>query len=166
MHSSRSKARAFASIAVLRPQVLPRLAADASLTASFETILAALVAGTTVADVPQPLLVLFRPSIQPYLISWLKFDPRIEIAKLTGRVTIVQGTHDIQTPVADGRSLAAAKPSATFVLLNGMTHVLTDDTGTTLDQQLTGAYLDATRPLDPGLVRALIAAIQPPSRAR
>jgi pimeloyl-ACP methyl ester carboxylesterase len=144
---------------VLRTQLASRLQPYPDLAKAAESILATLESGKTVADVPPPLANLFRPSVQPYLISWMAYDPRVEIAKLRGRVTIVQGTHDAQVPVADGQALAAARPSATLALIDGMTHVLTDDPATTLDQQLAGAYADATRPLDATMVASVIKGI-------
>lgn len=145
---------------VLRAQLRPKLQPYPELAATAETILTALSGGKTVdaADIPPSLMALFRPSVQPYIISWLKYDPRTEIRKVKGQVTIVQGSHDVQVPIEDGQALAGALPSATFVLLDGMTHVLTDDSGTTLAAQLTGAYADAARPLDANLVRTLAAA--------
>jgi uncharacterized protein len=103
-------------------------------------------------NVPAGLMALYRPSVQPYIISWLKYDPRTEITKVKSRVTIVQGSHDVQVSVENGKALAAALPSATFALIDGMTHVLTtDDPATNLAGQLTGAYADAARPLSTNL---------------
>lgn len=145
---------------VLRAQLQPKLAPYPQLAAAAESILTRLSRGETVpaTDVPAELMALYRPSVQPYVISWLKYDPRVEIAGVTGRVTIVQGTHDVQAPVEDGRALSSAIPSARYVVIDGMTHVLTDDPGTTLEQQLPGAYSDAARPLDATLVRTLVSA--------
>jgi pimeloyl-ACP methyl ester carboxylesterase len=149
---------------VLRAQLRPQLQPYPALAAQAEKILTALSNGTLVdgGDVPAGLQALYRPSIQPYIISWLKYDPRIEIAKVTGRVTIVQGSHDVQVPVEDGKALAGAQPSAAFALIDAMTHVLTDDPGTTLGEQLPGAYADAARPLDVNLIRTLISAVRVP----
>lgn len=80
--------------------------------------------GKQVADVPQALAALFRPSVQPYLISWLKYDPAKEIAKLQMPILILQGTTDVQISEKDARLLAAAKPSARFAIIPGMNHVL------------------------------------------
>ncbi|MGZ5253213.1 MAG: alpha/beta hydrolase, partial [Flavitalea sp.] len=47
---------------------------------------------------------LFRPSIQPYMISWIKYDPAKEIdslRQLNIPVLIIQGTRDIQVSVND-----------------------------------------------------------------
>jgi pimeloyl-ACP methyl ester carboxylesterase len=153
----------FPAYEVLSNQLAVQLREDPALLAQARTMLATLANGRTVpaADVPASLMALFRPSVQPYLISWFKYDPRAEIAKVKAPVVIVQGTHDVQVPVEDGRALAQACPTADFVLIDGMTHVLTDDPGTTLAQQLSGAYADAERPLDDVLVRTLVAAAQP-----
>jgi pimeloyl-ACP methyl ester carboxylesterase len=151
----------FPANVVLARQLATNLAAYPELKAQSDRILASLASGKLVAasDVPAPLLSLYRPSVQPYLLSWFAFDPRVEILKTTGRITIVQGTHDVQVSVDDGKALAAARPSATFVLIDGMTHVLVDDPGTTIAEQVTGAYADASRPLDARLVAALGGAV-------
>jgi pimeloyl-ACP methyl ester carboxylesterase len=151
----------FPANVVLARQIATNLAPYPELKAQSDRILASLVSGKLVAasDVPTPLLSLYRPSVQPYLMSWFAYDPRVEIARATGRVTIVQGTHDVQVSIDDGKALAAARPTATFVLVDGMTHVLTDDPGTTLAEQVSGAYADASRPLDARLVTTLAAAV-------
>jgi len=164
----RASASAFVSIAgagfpaadVLVTQLTDRLASRPDLLAAAKSIIAELAAGRTVPAnrVPPELAPLFHASVQPYLISWLAYDPRVEIAKLTCPVTIIQGSHDVQVGLDDAHALAAADPKATYVQIDELTHVLTDDPGTTLAQQLTGAYADASRPLDRKLVRTLVAA--------
>jgi uncharacterized protein len=142
-------------------QLQAQLESYPDLAAKVELILATLANGKTVAEanVPAELMELFRPSVQPYLISWLKYDPCAEIAKVTAPVTIIAGTNDRQVPIEDGRALAAAVPSAAFETIDGMTHVLTNDPGSTDEEQLTGAYVDAERPLDTSLIRALTTAV-------
>jgi fermentation-respiration switch protein FrsA (DUF1100 family) len=83
--------------------------------------------GKTFTEVPAYLMSLFRPSVQPYMISWLKYDPAKEIAKLTIPVLVVQGSTDIQVSETDANLLhqAAAKHS-TLVIIDGMNHVLCD----------------------------------------
>jgi alpha/beta superfamily hydrolase len=79
--------------------------------------------GNTVENVPQMLFSLFRPSVQPYMISWFKYDPQIEIAKLQKPILIVQGTTDIQVSVEDAKRLQAAKPSSKMIVIEGMNHI-------------------------------------------
>lgn len=87
-------------------------------------ILDSLLAGKTVQQVPPMLAALFRPSVQPYMISWFKYDPQIEIAKLKIPVLIVQGTTDIQVNADEAKRLQAANKNAKMVLVEGMNHIL------------------------------------------
>jgi pimeloyl-ACP methyl ester carboxylesterase len=87
-------------------------------------ILDSLEQGKTVKEVPQMLASLFRPSVQPYIISWFKYDPRKEIAKLSIPVLIVQGTTDIQVSVKDAENLKKAEPKAELKIIEGMNHIL------------------------------------------
>ncbi|BFG69812.1 alpha/beta hydrolase [Sediminibacterium sp. KACHI17] len=87
-------------------------------------IIDSLVQGKTVTDVSPMLFSLFRPSVQPYMISWFQYDPIKEITKLNIPVLIVQGTHDLQITTADADALAVAKPNAKKVVIQKMNHVL------------------------------------------
>lgn len=110
---------------------------------------------------PSPMLyALFRPSVQPYLISWFKVDPRKEIASAAGRVLILQGTTDLQVIVADAESLKAARPDATLTLIDGMNHVLKtapEDRAANI-----AAYTDPDLPLASGLMDAIVGFVQAP----
>ncbi len=81
-------------------------------------------AGRTVADTPPALAALFRPSVQPYLISWLPLDPAALLAAYDGPVFIGQGTTDLQITVTDAQALAAAATKATLKLWEGVNHLL------------------------------------------
>jgi pimeloyl-ACP methyl ester carboxylesterase len=117
-----------------------------------DEILDELIAGRTVADVPKDLLTLFRPSVQPYLISWFKYDPVREIARVQAPVLIIQGTTDLQIGVDDAERLAAAKKDAKLRLIDGMNHVLKRPT--TLAEQ--GAfYVDPSIPIDTRVVEEI-----------
>lgn len=123
------------------------------LQAHFEAIMKSLSEGKTEADVPPPLATMFRPSVQPYLISWFKYDPTKEIAKLKGPVLIAQGTHDLQISVEDARLLARAKPSAKLLLVEGMNHTLKDAPADAAGQK--AAYSDPSLPVAPALVEGV-----------
>ncbi|OGN45454.1 MAG: alpha/beta hydrolase, partial [Caulobacterales bacterium RIFCSPHIGHO2_01_FULL_67_30] len=107
-------------------------------------------AGRTVADTPPALAALFRPSVQPYLISWLPLDPAVLIAAYGGPVFIGQGTTDIQVGVADAQALAAADPQATLKLWDGVNHVL--KTAPADRAANIAAYSTPDLPLAPGVV--------------
>jgi uncharacterized protein len=91
-----------------------------------ESINASLLAGKTVPNPDPQLNALFRPSVQPYLISEYKYDPGTEIAKLKIPVLIIHGTTDIQVSATDAKLLAAGDPKAQFVSIEGMNHILVD----------------------------------------
>ncbi|MCY1414017.1 Esterase EstD [compost metagenome] len=87
-------------------------------------LLATLKAGQTDANVPAQLNVIFRPSVQPYLITLLRQDPAAAFAKLKIPALIVQGRNDMQVDIQDAELLKAAKPDAELALIDGMNHVL------------------------------------------
>lgn len=87
-------------------------------------ILGELEEGRTVDSVPPILFTIFRPSVQPYLISWFKYDPCQEIAKLKMPVLIVQGTTDIQVSRDQADLLDEASSQAELAVIEGMNHVL------------------------------------------
>lgn len=95
-----------------------------SLAQANEQILASLERGELVADVPKELLLLYRPSVQPYFISWIKRNPSVEYAKLTVPTLIVQGTADELITLRDAGVLHEALPSSRLTLISGMNHAL------------------------------------------
>lgn len=80
--------------------------------------------GHLVIRYPLPLFSLFRPSVQPYLISWFKEDPAKIIASLQIPMLIVQGKSDIQVSMKDAQVLHEANPKSTLLAIDQMTHVL------------------------------------------
>jgi hypothetical protein len=114
------------------------------------TILAELEAGRPVTEVPPRLAALFRPSVQPYLISWLPLDPAELVAAWDGPVMIGQGTTDIQVGLPDAQTLAAARPDARLAIWDGVNHVLKVASADRAANIAT--YGDPTLPLAPGVV--------------
>ena len=127
-----ARADAFVSIAgvarrptdALRDQLRPTLGPMPKLWEASEAILKALESGETVDTVPAELATLYRPSVQPYLISWFKYTPSVEIARLKAPTLLLQGTTDLQVGVAEAEALSKARPDATLKIIEGMNHVL------------------------------------------
>ena len=117
-------------------------------------ILSELRQGRTVATVSPSLQMLFRPSVQPYLISWIQYHPSEIIAELTQPVLIVQGTTDLQVPESEGKRLAEAQPKAELVIIDGMNHVLKEAPADPAANAAT--YADPTLPLAEGLMGAVL----------
>ncbi|MFV8270846.1 alpha/beta hydrolase [Flavobacterium sp. GT2N3] len=81
-------------------------------------------------ELKNPMLAsLFRKSIQPYMISWIKYNPQIEITKLQIPVLIVNGTKDLQVAVPEAELLKKAKSGAELVLIENMNHVFKEIKG-------------------------------------
>lgn len=118
-----------------------------------DAAIAALRAGHPVAQVSPVLAPLFRPSVQPFLISAFRYDPARTLAGLRVPTLIVQGDRDLQVTLEDARLLQAAKPDARLLIVPGMNHVLKkvgDDLA--LNQR---AYSDPSLPLAPGLAEGI-----------
>ena len=114
----------------------------------------ALAAGRIADSTPPGLESIFRRSVQPYLISWFRYDPAKEIAALTVPVLIAQGTTDLQVPVADARLLASANPRARLLVVEGMNHVLKLAGGDRMAQMR--SYTDPSLPVAPQLIAAIV----------
>src|SRR5687767_12903500 len=149
----RGEADAFVSIAgsgrpaqdVIREQLGQQL--SPTMMAGAARGLDALAAGRFADSMPPGLESLLRRSVQPYLMSWFRYDPAKEIAALPVPVLIVQGTTDLQVSVADARLLAAAVPNAKLMLVDGMNHVLKLASGDRAAQMR--SYGDPSLPVAP-----------------
>lgn len=126
-------------------------------------ILEKLESGRLADSVPAGLFLLYRPSIQPYLISWFAQDPADALRAVRAPVLLAQGTTDIQVRLSDFERLARARPDAERLVIEGMNHVLKSASGDAAAQA--PSYADPALPLAPGLaagisrfVRALRAA--------
>lgn len=107
---------------ILETQLKKNMRKD--LVSESNTILELLKRGETTEKVPPSLLAIFRPSVQPYLISWFRYDPAHELSQLTVPALIVQGTTDIQVSKSDTERLVSANKHARPLFIHGMNHVL------------------------------------------
>lgn len=85
-------------------------------------ILDSLVAGNIVNDIPDELMIVFRPSIQPFLISWFKLDPVIEYNKLKCFSIILSGGMDIQLNESDAMLLSS--DDRPYYSITNMNHLM------------------------------------------
>ena len=115
-----------------------------------DDILAKLKQGEQVKDISAELQSIFRPSVQPYLISWLKYDPAKEIQKINAPVLIINGTRDLQVPVKDAERLHDAKKDSGLVIIQNMNHVFKEAPEDREGNMAT--YMNPDLPLAKGLV--------------
>ena len=82
--------------------------------------------GERVEKVPPYLMSIFRPSVQPFMISWMKYDPLVEMEKLNIPILVVAGSTDLQVTVEDAQRLQIANENAELKVIDGMNHILKD----------------------------------------
>ncbi len=132
MATKKTDADAFISIAgpgrpidqVLLEQLEEQL--PASLLDESKSILDALKQGKQVQTVSPELQILFRPSVQPYIISLMQYDPAEQLQKLNSPVFIVNGNRDIQVSITDAELLHNAKKGSRLLIVENMNHILKD----------------------------------------
>ncbi|TPD69722.1 alpha/beta hydrolase [Flavobacterium microcysteis] len=96
---------------------------------------------------------LFRASVQPYMISWLKHNPQEEIKKLQIPILIINGTKDIQIPVQDAELLHNANPKSELVLIENMNHIFKEIKGDETENM--GSYTNPNLPVMPQLIEKI-----------
>lgn len=115
-----------------------------------QSIMRRIEAGEKPDSIPPVLQPLFRPSVQPYLVSWFAYDPGAEIAKLDIPVLIVQGTTDMQVNVKDAQNLSAGRPAARLLMVEGMNHLM--KAAPPGRQEQMQSYMDPSIPIVPKLL--------------
>lgn len=157
--SQQSKVDGFISIAGLASkasEAIKRQIAQNSPSLSTEanSIFDQLEQGNLVTDVPAALQNVFRESVQPYLISWIKYNPQDEIQKLKIPILILNGTNDLQVPQEEAIMLAEVKPEAKVVIIAEMNHVLKPITGSVMEN--IKSYSDPDQPISEDLISAIV----------
>lgn len=137
---------------VLREQLKKNLPKE--LFAKADTVLTELESGREVKETPKELVTLFRPSVQPYLISMIKPDPAKELGAVTCPIFVVSGTTDIQVSEDDSQALGAVRKGVQSVRIENMNHVLKEIAKTSILLQ-DAYYKDSKYPLHPKLIDEL-----------
>lgn len=120
-----------------------------------QSLLSQLRQGKTATNVPPLLQTIFRPSVQPYLISWMQYDPRATIRRVAQPVLILSGDNDIQISTDNAEALALAQPAARKRIIPRMTHLLKPSDETDPRRQKLTIYMDAEAPISEELVSAV-----------
>ncbi|MER2006837.1 MAG: alpha/beta hydrolase [Psychrobacillus sp.] len=118
-----------------------------------EKVIKKLKQGEQVEEVSNELHSIFRPSVQPYMISWLQYNPIEQIKKLDARILLINGTADLQVPSSDAELLHQAKDSE-LLIIEKMNHVLKESPSDEAGNMAT--YTDPSLPLAEGLMDGII----------
>lgn len=121
---------------------------------NFRTMLDSLKKGKLTDNIDPALYSVARPSIQPYLASWFRYDPAVMMKKSKVPVLILQGTTDLQVTVADAEKLKKAKSEAVLTIIPGMNHMLKEAPADRAQNIAT--YSKPDLPLKPELVTSIV----------
>ncbi len=154
------KARGFISIAgagrkagdILKEQLSAQLTPE--LKHQFTAAIDSLEKGFTVTKTDPSLMSLLRPSVQPYMRSWLAADPQKIISRLKIPVLILQGSKDLQIKEPDAQLLAQSHKKGTLVILPNINHVLKEVLSDKREENLK-SYSDPKLPLPSALISAI-----------
>jgi alpha-beta hydrolase superfamily lysophospholipase len=135
--------------------------AHVGLMAKATNIIRSLKRGESVAEeeIPQELISLFHPVVQPFLINNMQYDPAEVIKQTTSPMLVITGGRDIQVTVDNGDRLCKANPSAQHITFENMTHVLKDSSTSDRMEQMLSIYTNSTLPLTEGLVTTIVSFI-------
>ncbi|WP_064742488.1 alpha/beta hydrolase [Azospirillum sp. B4] len=144
-------------------QQLPRTDMPLDVQQAAFTAITRLERGQAVGEVPPPLMTLFRPSVQPYLISELTRDPAAELARTTLPVLVLQGTNDVQVDMSDAVRLTQARQGVRLVRLEGVNHVLKNAPLNDRAANL-ATYGDPGLAINPGITSAIVSFVHASDR--
>jgi len=140
---------------ILEEQMLVKNQMPDDLVKQFRVIIDSLKQGNTVKNINPAFNNIFRTSVQPYLISWFKYSPCVEIAKLNIPILVIGGTTDLQVEAEDAEMLAKACKNSKLMVIEDMNHILKEVA--TNDRKINfESYSNPDLPLSEGLCKALI----------
>lgn len=121
---------------------------------SANKIIKNLQAGKEEKNVPVILQGLFRKSVQPYLISWFRYNPCAELASLDIPLIVIHGEADSQLPAEHAKLLASAKSGIKLHIIKNMTHTLKEVKNKSEEQK---TYTNPEYPVSSELVKVISA---------
>lgn len=96
---------------------------------------------------------IFREEIQPYLLSWMQYNPQEELKKLDVPILLINGDKDFQVQLSELELLTQAKPKAQSKVIEGMNHIFKKAEDMGLENQKT--YNIYNLPVMPELIDAI-----------
>lgn len=110
--------------------------------------------GNIVKDYPQALGSIFNPDVQPFMMSWMKYNPQELIQNLNIPILIVNGTKDLQVPISEAELLKEATSNAQLEIIDNMNHVLFIIEGKELENSK--SYNESFRPISNDLIKKIL----------
>ena len=163
MMAALDKADGFISIAGAGKSIDAVILEQVELTAPMFTddtkrIVAVLKDGKTTNQYPKALGSMFDLSVQPFMASWMKYNPLEEIAKLEIPVLVINGTKDLQVSTEEAKSLNSAAKNSQLKLVENMNHVFFIINGD--EQENAKSYNDHSGKVSEELVESIVSFIK------
>lgn len=97
---------------------------------------------------------IFRYDLQPFMRSWIKYDPSEEISKLEIPILIIQGGKDLQVKPEQSEKLKETVPLAEYLFIPDMNHILKEIKGNRLENHK--SYNEPFRKIIPEVITAIV----------
>jgi hypothetical protein len=110
--------------------------------------------GKTTTDFPQALISIFNLEVQPFMMSWMAYNPQEEIRDLEIPVLIINGTKDLQVSEDEANLLHSANTNSTLKIIEKMNHILVPIEGDTLENSK--SYNESQRKISGELIQSIV----------
>ncbi|GGI57080.1 alpha/beta hydrolase [Winogradskyella haliclonae] len=110
--------------------------------------------GKTTTDFPPALGAMFNMETQPFMMSWMAYNPTEIIANLNIPILVINGTKDLQVSVEEAKLLANANKKAELKIIENMNHVLFTIEGDKLENSK--SYNESFREINPELINEIV----------
>lgn len=109
---------------------------------------------SVVTDINPYLMSIVAPQIQPFMKSWMAYNPQEIIKGINVPVLLINGTRDRQVNQSQAQKLHEALPESELIIITGMDHLFKkvgDD-----DIEAAKSYTDPSFPLHPQLLNSIV----------
>ena len=127
---------------------------DPALEKSTKLAFESLKKGKLTKDYPQALGGVFSADVQPFMMSWMQYDPQELIKNLDIPTLIINGSKDLQVPVSEAQLLKNSSSKAVYKIIDNMNHVLFIIEGKELENSK--SYNESFRLISSELITELI----------
>jgi len=113
--------------------------------------------GKTTTDYPRALESIFNLETQPFMMSWMSYNPQEEIRDLEIPILIINGTKDLQVSEEEANLLHSANSNSTLKIIQKMNHILVPIEGDTLENSK--SYNESQRKISEELIKTIVSFI-------
>lgn len=110
--------------------------------------------GKVTDDYPIALTSIFNKEVQPFMASWMKYNPQIEIKKLDIPILIINGSKDLQVSIEEAQLLKTAVENSQIEIIEKMNHILVPIEGNNLENSK--SYNESFRKLSSELIDIIV----------